>query len=134
MTMSAVIILFFILSPLNFHQLHYLHHTLNHPSPIRFSWLSSTFNTPHFSLFTTKDIINTSSHFPTISNSNIYPLYPTPEPSFIFCSGTFDGWFGISFKDTNCFTDIHSPHPFKISTLCGLCALTPLFHYILSSV
>ena len=87
------------------------------------SWLSSTFNTHHFSHFTTTSIINTSplvvpsllfsypkfkrflqqkpGIIPAISNSVVGSLHPVLKPSYISCSDIFDGWFGITLKDTN---------------------------------
>ena len=50
---------------------------------------------------------------PTISNFIIDTLYPTPELFYLSCSTTFDGWFDIPFKDTNCFTCVRSLHSTK---------------------
>ena len=112
------------------------------------SWLSSTFNTSHLSHFTTNNLINpfplatpsTLFHhpkfrgfvqqkpgvIPDISNSIVDPLHPIPEPSYFSCSGMFDEWFGIPFKDTNCFTNFCSPHPYEKLRLYVLSCLIPL--------
>ena len=103
----------------------------------------------HFSLFTTKYNINVSfisptptlfyrprfkgciqrnpDDLPTISTSIIYPLNPAPEPLYLSCINTFDVWFGIPFKEANCFTHVRSHHPSEILTLYGLSALIPLY-------
>ena len=108
--------------------------TSSFPNPA--SWLSPTFNTPHFSRLTTPNLINNfyldtssplflhpkfeshvqqqSDDIPTISNSVVDPLHPVSEPSYLSCSTIFDGWFGIPFNDDNCFTHVHSLHPTKI--------------------
>ena len=121
--------------------------TPSFPNPV--SWLSPSFNTRHFSHLTTTNRINdlpldtTSSLFfypkfkafvqqhpddiPTISNSIIDSLHPVPEPSYLSCSTIFDGWFGIPFKDTNCFTHVRSPNPIEILRLYGLSCLVLLY-------
>ena len=128
--------------------------TPSFPSPA--SWLSPTFNTPHFNHLTTTNLINdlpldTPSplfshpkfkafvqHQPddtsTISNSVVDPLHPVPEPSYLSCSTIFDGWFGIPFKDANCFTHVRSPHPTEILRLYGLSCLIPLYPCTLSVI
>ena len=64
---------------------------------------------------------------PTISTSIIDPLHPASEPPYLLCINTFDGWFGILFKDTKCFTHVRSPHPSEILRLYRLFALIPLY-------
>ena len=64
---------------------------------------------------------------PTISTSIINPLHPASEPPYLLCINTFDGWFGILFKDTKCFTHVRSPHPSEILRLYRLFALIPLY-------
>ena len=70
---------------------------------------------------------------PTILTSIIDPLYPAPKLPYLLCIATLDGWFGIPFKDTNCFTNVRSPCPSKILTLYGLSALIPLYPYTTDS-
>ena len=117
------------------------------------SWLSSAFNTTHFSHFTKTNLINTSPSatlsqlffhpkfkvfvqqktgvIPTIFNSVVDSLHPVPEPSYLSCSTIFDGWFGIPFKDANCFTHVRSPHPTEILRLYGLSCSIPLYPCII---
>ena len=57
-----------------------------------------------------------------------------PEPSYLSCSIIFDGWFGIPFKDTNCFTHVRSPHPTDILRLYGLSCLIPLYPCTISAI
>ena len=44
----------------------------------------------------------------------IDPLHSAPELLYIPCIDIFDGWFGISFKDTNRFIHVRSPCSSKI--------------------
>ena len=46
---------------------------------------------------------------------------------------SFDGWFGVPFKDMNCFTHIRSPHPYEILTLYGVSALILLYPCTISA-
>ena len=123
--------------------------------PNSVSWLSPTSNTPHFHYFTTTNIINLSPSdstdvpfyqplfkgfvqenpdiIPSISNSIIDLLHPVPEPPYNICCDIFDGWFGIPFKDTSCFTHIRSPHPTEILSLYGLPNLINLYPSHLSA-
>ena len=117
------------------------------------SWLSSTFNTPHSNYFTTNNLINTLPSPTTstlfyhskfkifaqnpavvaaISNSIFDPLHLVPEPSYLACSDIFDGWFGIPFKDTICFTHVCSHYPSEILTLYGVSYLVPIYPCIIS--
>ena len=120
------------------------------------SWLSPTFNTPHFSHLTTINLINnfpldTSSplffhakfkafvkrqpnDIPTISNPVVGPLHSVPEPSYLSCSTIFDGWFGIPLNDANCFTHVRSPYPIEILRLYGLSCLIPLYSCTISAL
>ena len=120
------------------------------------SWLLPSFNTPHFSRLTTTNRINDLSldttsplfFYPkfkacvqqqpdditTISNCVVDPLHPVPEPSYISCSTIFDGWFGIPFKDANCFTHVRLPHSIEILRLYGLSCLIPLYPCTLSAI
>ena len=67
----------------------------------------------------------------SISNSIIDPLHPVPEHPYNIYSDIFDCWFGIPFKDTNCFTHVRSPHPTEILSLYGLPNLIPLYPFYL---
>ena len=69
----------------------------------------------------------------SISNSIIDPLHPVPEHPYNIYSDIFDCWFGIPFKDTNCFTRVRSPHPTEILSLYGLPNLIPLYTSNLSA-
>ena len=146
---------FFYLSPLHLHSSSFF--TRQHSpssSPNSLLWLSSTFNTPHFSIFTTKDCINTSSTSPTpnlfrrprfkvfvqrnlndtttSSTSIIHPLHTAPEPPYLPCIDTFNGWFGILFKDDNYLTHVRSPRSSAILIFYGLSDLIPLYRFTLS--
>ena len=66
-------------------------------------------------------------------NSIIDSFHPVPEPSYDSCSDIFDGWFGISFKDTNCFTHVRHLHRSEILTLYGLYDLISLYSSHLSA-
>ena len=70
---------------------------------------------------------------PSISTSIIDPLHPAPEPPYNNCSDIFDCWFGIPFKDTNCFTHVRSPYLTEILSLYGLPNLIPLYSSYLST-
>ena len=110
--------------------------------PNSVSWLSPTFNTLHFDHFATTNIVNLSPSdstdvpfyhsrlkgfvqvnpdtIPSLSNSIINLLHPVPELHYNIYCDIFDGWFGIPFKDTNCFTYVRSPHLTEILSLYGL--------------
>ena len=128
--------------------------TPSFPNPA--SWLSPSFNTPHFSRLTTTNRINylpsdtisplffypkfkafvqqQPDDIPTISNSVVDPLRPVPGPLYLSCSTIFDGWFGIPFKDANCFTHVLSPRPTEILRLYGLSCLIPLYSCTISAL
>ena len=63
----------------------------------------------------------------TISTSIIDPLHLTPDPHYLPRIDSFDGWFGIPFKDTIYFTNVCSPHLSEILTLYSLSTLIPLY-------
>ena len=73
-------------------------------------------------------------NLPTISTSILYSLHSAPEPYYLSCIDTFDGWFGITFKDTSCFTRVRSPRHSEILTLYGLFSLNPLYHCTISAL
>ena len=123
------------------------------PNPA--SWLSSTFNKPHFSPFITNNLIITSPSatpsplffflkfkgfvqqkpgvIPVISNYTVDSLHPVPELSYLFHSDILNELFSIPFKDTNCFTRVLSPHLSEILKLYGLSFLIPLYPCIISA-
>ena len=124
--------------------------------PYILPWLSSVFNTPPFSLFTTKNLSSLPQSLtscPPLNEQRIYaftkendstpfsskttiydPTYPVPELDFTSSAGPFDGWFGIPFPSPLSFTHILVSHSTEILNFYGLSALIPLYPIILSSI
>ena len=69
----------------------------------------------------------------TVNNAIIYLLFPVPEPSLLYKSRIFEGYFGIPFQDSLHTTYTCTLHPSKILPLYNLCPLVLLYPLIFSS-
>ena len=111
------------------------------------SWLTSLFNTPSFSLFTTnpnslsltparnifiRPRFNYSVHHDynillTVNNSIVDPSFPVSEPSLNYDFSIFGGWFGIPNTYSIHTTHIRIPYYSEILSLYNLHPLIALY-------